>query len=117
MATEGLLQGRITDESLDLMRQRIGYPNPTVRNGIIEDPWNMSASQEAIRRFAISNGDDNPLFVDPDYPATTRWGGPIAPVGFEMSMGVKRYPKMPDDIERPTRAALKGVQLFHSGGE
>jgi acyl dehydratase len=117
MATEGLLQGRITDESLELMRKRIGYTNNTVRNGILEDPWNITANQEAFRRFAISNGDDNPLFIDADYPAKTRWGGPIAPAGFEMSMGVKRYPKMPDLLERETRGALKGVQLFHSGGE
>lgn len=117
MATEGLLQGRITDESLDLMRDRIGFPNPTVRNGIIEDPWNITATQEAFRRFSISNGDDNPLFVDPAYPAKTRWGGPIAPLTFEMSMGVKRYPDMPEAEDRRTRAALKGVQLFHSGGE
>ena len=117
MATEGLLQGRITDEALDLMRQRIGYPNNTVRNGILEDPWNIVATQESFRRFAISSGDDNPLFVDPAYPATTRWGGPIAPLTYEISMGVKRYPKMPATLDTQTRGALKGVQLFHSGGE
>ena len=118
MATEGLIQGRITDESLDLMRRRIGYPNPTVRNGWLTDPLNIEATEEAFRRYAIfTNGDDNPLFLDPDYAAKTRWGGPIAPSGFEMSMGIKRYPEMPDMLERETRAALKGVQLFHSGGE
>jgi|KBSSwiStaDraftv2_1062776.scaffolds.fasta_scaffold01636_3 acyl dehydratase len=117
MATEGLLQGRITDESLELMRKRIGYPNPTVRSGILKDPWNTTATQEAFRRFAISNGDDNPLYIDPSYPARTRWGQPIAPTGFEMSMGVQRHPKIPDALDRETRAALKGVQLFHSGGE
>jgi acyl dehydratase len=117
MATEGLIQGRITDESLDLMRQRIGYPNPTVRTGYLDTPHNVIASQEAFRRFAIYNGDDNPLFVDPDYPAATRWGGPIAPLGFESSMGVMRYPVMSKDFERQTRGALRGVQLFASGGE
>src|SRR4051794_34057208 len=118
MSTEGLIQGRITDESLDLMRRRIGYPNPTVRKGWLTEPYNIRASQEAFRRYAVfTNGDDNPLYSDPDYPAKTRWGAPIAPAGFEMSMGVTRNPNMPDLLERETRAALKGVQLYHSGGE
>src|SRR6185436_13445238 len=103
MATEGLIQGRITDDSLELMRKRIGYTNNTVRSGILVDPWNITASQEAFRRFAIGNGDDNPLFNDPDYPAKTRWGGPIAPTTFDMSMGVQRNPIVPDALERETR--------------
>jgi acyl dehydratase len=117
MSTEGLLQGRITDESLELMRKRIGYPNPTVRSGILTDPWNIAASQEAIRRWAISIGDNNPLFVDPGYPKGTRWGEPVAPIGFEMSMGVQRHPPIPEELDRETRKALRGVQLYHSGGE
>jgi len=117
MATEGLLQGQITDESLDLMRKRIGYPSNVVRHGYLESPHNVIATQDAFRRFATYNGDDNPLFNDPDYPAKTRWGAPIAPLKFEMSMGVLRHPTISDELERETRGALRGVQLFHSGAE
>ena len=117
MSTEGLLQGRITPDAIELMRKRIGYPNPTVRTGILDTPWNIHGSQEAFRRFAMGHGDDNPMFVDPDYPGRTRWGAPIAPPGFEMSMGVNRGPTIPEALDRETRGALRGVQLYHSGGE
>jgi acyl dehydratase len=37
---------------------------------------------EDIRKFATSVGDRNPLWLDPDYAASTRWGGIIAPPTF-----------------------------------
>jgi len=64
MATEGLLQGQITDEALDLMRKRIGYANNAVRSGYLKALHNVRASLDAFRRFAIYNGDENPMFVD-----------------------------------------------------
>ena len=33
---------------------------------------------DAFRHVAEAYGDDNPLWCDPDYAATTVWGGPIA---------------------------------------
>ncbi|MGE0388114.1 MAG: MaoC family dehydratase N-terminal domain-containing protein [Gammaproteobacteria bacterium] len=114
---DGLIQGQITDETIALMRERFGYPNPTLRNGILEVPWNTAVSTDALRHWAWSIGDDNPMYVDPDYGASTRWGGPIAPPGFEMTMGVKRNKPMTPEFEKRTRGALRGVQLFHSGGE
>lgn len=117
MSDDGLIRNRITDESVDLMRRRIGYPNPTLRTGAIEQPWNVSCSDEAVRRFAICIGDDNPLFTDPDYARGTRWGGVIAPPAFEKSMGINRNPVMDSVEARVTSKALRGVQLYHSGGE
>jgi len=114
---EGLIQGRIDESEVDKMRQRIGYPNPTVRHGFMKDPWNITATQESFRRFAICNGDDNPLFTDADYARNSRWGGPIAPLTYEWSTGVKRHRVVPPDVDKITRTSLKGVQLFHSGGE
>lgn len=36
----------------------------------------------AIRRFAEAVGDPNPLYRDPEFARTTRWGGIIAPPTF-----------------------------------
>lgn len=36
-------------------------------------------NEETIRRYALSIGDDNPLFTNPDYANTSRYGGLIAP--------------------------------------
>jgi acyl dehydratase len=117
VADEGLVKGRITDESVELMRRRIGYPNPTVRSGIVTLPWNTVCTPDAIRHFAEGYGDDNPLFVDPLYGPSTRWGSQIAPPGFEATMGFDRSPVVPEGLARETRGALRGVQLFHSGNE
>ena len=114
---DGLIRNRITDESVDLMRRRIGFPNPTLRTGVIDEPWNITCSDDAVRRFAICIGDDNPLFTDPDYAARTRWGGVIAPPAFEKSMGINRNPEMDAEEAKVTSKALRGVQLYHSGGE
>ena len=117
MAEDGLIRNRITDETVALMRRRIGFPNPTLRTGAVDEPWNMKASEDAIRRWALCIGDANPLFCNPDYAAATRWGGAIAPPGFEKSMGINRNPVMDPDEAKATSKALRGVQLFHSGGE
>ncbi|WP_157215406.1 FAS1-like dehydratase domain-containing protein [Flavisphingomonas formosensis] len=114
---DGLLRNRITDESVELMRRRIGFPNPTLRTGAIDEPWNISCTDDAVRRFSICIGDDNPLFCRPDYARRTRWGGVIAPPAFEKSMGLNRNPEMDIEEARATSKALRGIQLFHSGGE
>lgn len=114
---DGLIRNRITDESVDLMRRRIGFPNPTLRTGAIDEPWNLACTDDAVRRFAICIGDDNPLYTRPDYASGTRWGGVIAPPAFEKSMGINRNPTMDAEEARITSKALRGIQLFHSGGE
>lgn len=116
MATESLLRGQITDETIELMRRRIGYPNPTLRAGIHGGAWNEIATADAIRRWSLCMGDDNPFFIDPDYAAKTRWGGTIAPPAFEKSMGILRAKVVPEDM-KDTNKALRGIQLFYSGGE
>lgn len=114
---DGLILGRITEESLELMRRRIGYPSPTVRAGILTEPYIMVCSADAVRRYAISVGDDNPFYRDSDYAARARWGSVIAPPGMEMSMGVDRSRTMEADFAKETSKALRGVQLYHSGAE
>jgi acyl dehydratase len=116
-AREGLIQGQITPESVALMRRRIGFPNPTIRSGYLQDPWNKICTEDAIRRWALSIGDDNPLYVDPAYAKKTRWGRVVAPPGFEKSMGFDRNPIMDPAELKETSKALRGVQLFYSGGD
>ena len=64
---------RITESALDALRERIGQP--------IEDtvePWCHEATRDNIRHYAHGIGDDNPLWCDPDYAATTPHGGIVA---------------------------------------
>jgi acyl dehydratase len=117
LSNDGLIRNQITDASVELMRRRIGFPNPTLRTGVIDEPWNIACSDEAVRRFVLCIGDDNPLFTDPEYARKTRWGGVIAPPAFEKSMGINRNPVMDLDEAKVTSKALRGVQLYHSGGE
>jgi acyl dehydratase len=112
----GLVQQRLTDESIALMRRRIGYPNPTLRTALDIGPWNRTASDDSVRRWALCIGDDNPLYTDPAYAAKTRWGGTVAPPGHEMSMGWDRSPLVPEDMA-DTKKALRGVHLFNSGAQ
>jgi acyl dehydratase len=116
MSNEGLIRGQITDESVELMRRRIGYPNPTIRAGIHGGAWNEIATADAVRRWSLCMGDDNPFFIDPAYAAGTRWGQTIAPTCFEKSMGILRTKEVPEELKE-TNKALRGVQLFYSGGE
>lgn len=37
-----------------------------------------SVTQEKINRYAVCSGDHNPLHTDPQFAATTRFGGPVA---------------------------------------
>ncbi len=117
MADDGLIKGRITDESVDQMRRRIGYPNPTVRSGTVTLPWSTECTADAVRHWCEGYGDDNPLYITRTHGPSTRWGAQIAPPGFEATMGYDHSPAVPEDLARETRGALRGVQLFHSGNE
>jgi acyl dehydratase len=114
---DGLVMGKITDDDVAMMRRRIGYPNPSLRKGILQKPWNTALNADAVRRWSECMGDLNPLYNDEDYARASRWGEPVAPPGFEWSMGIDRNPLMDDDFVKQTRSALRGVQLFHSGAE
>lgn len=57
--------------------------------------YNTIASEDAIRHYALGIGDDNPLFLDPEYAATTRWGGVIAHPTLVMTCGFARTQGLP----------------------
>src|SRR5262249_42099462 len=136
---------QITDDGVQLMRDRVGYSNPTVRSGTRLLPWWTTTTGDAIRHHVNGYGDDNPLYIDPDYAAGTRWGGLIGPPGFTAAGGpnIHRLPRElplgdenlvgageeedawrrrlgrrpPDAFDKRTRAALRGIQLFASGND
>jgi acyl dehydratase len=68
------------------------------------EQWNYEASRDAIRHYAWGLGDDNPLFAEPNYAATTRWGGIIAPPTFFFAIF--------DAVVAP---GLPDIQWYYSG--
>ena len=64
---------KITEQGLEDLRKRIGVK---IVDSI--EPWNYEASRDAIRHYAHGIGDDNPLWCDPDYAKTTKYGDVIA---------------------------------------
>jgi acyl dehydratase len=65
---------RITEDRLDALRERIG-----IKIEKTADPWVTELNVDAIRHYAWGIGDNNPLWLDPEYAAKTRFGGIIAP--------------------------------------
>ena len=68
--------GKITDEGIALLRQRIGVERKK-SNMHPEGP--LEITRELIHRFAIGSGDDNPLYLSREYAAKSRHGTLIAP--------------------------------------
>jgi hypothetical protein len=64
---------KITEEGLDDLRKRIG-----VKIEKTVEPWCYEATRDNIRHYAHGIGDDNPLWCDPDYAKTTKYGDVIA---------------------------------------
>ena len=71
---------KITEAGLDDLRQRIGIK---IENTV--EPWNYEATRDGIRHYAHGIGDDNPLWCDPAYAATTSYGTIVALPSFLFS--------------------------------
>lgn len=97
--------GRITDEGIARLRATIGVAQPHP-----QPPHYLCPDEDAFRHVAECYGDDNPLWGDPTYAATTRWRGPIAPppmVGGDTLIGEDEVTELDDEA----RALLKGDPL------
>ena len=66
--------GEITDEGLAEVEKLIGVP---LRRSRMQ--WIETTTKDAIKHFAWGIGDDNPLWLDPNYAATSSVGSLIAP--------------------------------------
>jgi len=71
---------KITDSGLDELRERIG-----VKITNTAEPWCYEATRDNIRHYAHGIGDDNPLWCDPAYAATSPYGGIVALPSFLFS--------------------------------
>lgn len=73
-----------------------------------------TATPEAIRNFAHSYGDDNPLYTDPGHGASTRWGAQVAP---QIMAAVLNAPLRGDRLPKEFRGgSYRGIHAFVSGG-
>lgn len=101
----------IRDEDIERAQLLIGHD---AAGGMRE--YYSEASRDGIRNFAMSYGDDNPLYTDFDYGATTRWGGQIAP---GMIINCLNNPTfgdpIPKEIHDQTKGLFSGVHVFVSG--
>ena len=95
--TKDLLAPSISEDALNEARALIGMP-------IRIEQWNHEASRDAIRHYAWGIGDDNPVFSDPDYAKSTKWGAIIAPPTFFFGIW--------DAVVAP---GLPDVQWYYSG--
>ena len=67
----------ITEQGLESLRKLIG-----VKITDTVEPWCYEATRDNIRHYAHGIGDDNPLWSDPSYAASTAYGTVIAPPSF-----------------------------------
>lgn len=68
---------KVSDQGLESLRKRIGVK---IENTL--EPWCHEATRDSIRHYAHGIGDDNPLWCDPSYAASTPFGDVIAPPSF-----------------------------------
>src|ERR1700752_3400890 len=62
-----------------------------------------TATHDAMRNFARSYGDPNPLFTSEHYGTATRWGGQIAPPMIPIALNRPLYADPPDrSVKRPS---------------
>ena len=79
MTTDMNVESKLTDELIERARRRIGEVIP------ITGGFNSEAQLDTIRHFAEGIGDDNPLWLDPEYAERTRYGTLLAPPSYLLS--------------------------------
>ena len=103
----------ITDHDIERQRQLLGFDEPAKTREYIQ-----TATTDNIRNFAHGCGDDNPLFCDPNYAKTTRWGSVIAPgmMVAQINRPMKGDP-VPDEIRALKKSLFRGIHVFVSGSD
>jgi acyl dehydratase len=110
--TTGPRPRELNEETLELVRQRIGIP---VRYSPRQH--NEESSGDSFRHFARAYGDDNPLYNEPAYARASSWGGSIAPSIYPFSAGIWRETNW-TDAERALMKSgdpLRGIGQYMCG--
>lgn len=102
--------GRITQEDIERARRQIGVPKFAYNK-----PYNVVASSDAMSHFAWACGDDNPLWHDRAYGATTRWRDQIAFPLFLHSTGTSLVPKPDAGTKKLFKGLFRGVGKYYTG--
>jgi acyl dehydratase len=104
---------KILDEDIARQRRLIGIWEPMKTAEYVQ-----TLSHDSVRNWAYGCGDDNPLFIDPDYARKTRWGGVIAP---GMMVGQMSAPMLgdppPPEVKALKKSLFKGIHVFVSGAD
>lgn len=100
---------QLTDEVIAFAKTLVGSEL------VVRDMWNTVATRDAIRHFAHSLGQDNPLYSDPAYAAGTRWSGIIAPPNFHRALGVAAKHEWTPEERQRARDPLAGIHSWYSG--
>jgi acyl dehydratase len=104
----------ITDDGVARLRARVGIPRPHT-----QPPHYRFPNEDTFRHVAEAYGDDNPLWCDPDYARTTRWGGAIASphlVGGDTLIGEDEVAEIPDEHQELLRGdPIRGAHAFYAG--
>jgi acyl dehydratase len=112
-APDSLVEHVIAESDIERAKSLVG-----VELASSEKQYLQSASEDAIRNFAVGCGDDNPLYCDPGYGKGTRWGGQIAS---NMMQVVINKPMlgdpMPAELKKARKGLFKGIHVFVSGSE
>lgn len=102
----------IKEADIEASRVLIGIDTPVT----LQDHLTR-ATADAMANFARGYGDDNPLYTDETYGASTRWGAQIAP---PMIVSSLNYPMKGDpldpDLKARGKASFRGIHVFVSGG-
>jgi acyl dehydratase len=96
------------EEDIERAKALVGQFNPSPAREFL-----TTASHDAMRNFARSYGDDNPLYASEDYGETTRWGGQIAPPMIPIALNRPLFGDPPAvKLKRPS---FRGIHVFVSG--
>jgi acyl dehydratase len=103
----------ITDHDIDRQRALLGFDQAAKAREYLQ-----TATEDNIRNFAHGCGDDNPLFCDPDYAKSTRWGSMIAPAMMVAQINKPmRGDPVPDEIKALRKSLFRGIHVFVSGSQ
>ena len=73
------------------------------------EPWNSEASADSIRHYAYGTDDGNPLWLDPEYAAKSRFGKLAAPPSFLVSVLYPILHGAPMDV--PLSSLIGGLEF------